>query len=231
MNDITVIIPCYNEGINLHKLIDKINPIIKLNQNIFFIIVNNGSTDNTSEILRNIFINKDKIKIINIKENKGYGHGIMHGVKKVSTEFIAWTHADLQTDIGDIVKGYKKILLLKDNKKKIIKGKRRKNTFLNDFFTRSMSIFASKYLNLRLDDINGQPKIFNRSIISEMKNPPTDFCLDLYLLYVGLKNGYEIHEFNVFFKKRYKGNSKGGGTIIGKIKLSFKTIKYIIKLK
>ena len=65
----------------------------------------------------------------------------------------------------------------------------------------------------------------------EMKNPPLDFSLDLYLLFKAHVNNYRILEYEVNFGKRLYGESKGGGTLIGKLKLIKRTFKYIVKLK
>ena len=53
MTDLSIIFPCYNEGSNLKQIIDEIKTIKNDNFgiNLEFILVNNGSTDNTSEIL------------------------------------------------------------------------------------------------------------------------------------------------------------------------------------
>lgn len=228
MIDLTIIIPCYNEAKNLKNLKDRINYVINKNDNIQFFVINNGSFDNSHKVFDKYFKDNSKIRVINLKNNYGYGHGIMHGIKMTDTKFVGWTHADLQTDISDILEGYKKIN--KENKK-IIKGRRNSRSFFDNLFTKSMSYFVSFVLNLKLTDINAQPKIFQRELIPHLNDYPSNFCLDLYLLVIGLKSGYQINEFDVFFNKRSHGEAKGGGTIIGKVKLSLITIKYIFKLK
>ena len=228
MIELTIIIPCYNEAKNLENLKNRINYVLNKSNNIQFFIVNNGSYDNSREVFDKYFIHDRKIRVINVEKNKGYGFGIMHGLKMTNTKFVGWTHADLQTDISDILEGYKKIC---EDDKKIIKGKRNSRSFLDNVFTKSMSYFASFILNLKLSDINAQPKIFHRDLIMHLNDYPSNFCLDLYLLAKGLKSGYQINEINVFFNKRSHGESKGGGSLIGKIKLSLSTIKYIFNLK
>ena len=43
--------------------------------------------------------------VVSVKNNKGYGHGILAGLKVAKGEIIGWTHADLQTDPIDVLKG------------------------------------------------------------------------------------------------------------------------------
>ena len=93
-----------------------------------------------------------------------------------------------------------------------------------------MSAICKFYLNIKLLDINGQPKMFHRDFLKELKNAPSDFSLDLFLLYKANKLDYTILEYPVRFKKRLYGESKGGGTIKGKI-MTKRTLSYIIQIK
>ena len=51
MNNLTIIIPCYNEIKNLDIIIGEIEKIISQNQSIYFILVDNGSKDGTNKFL------------------------------------------------------------------------------------------------------------------------------------------------------------------------------------
>ena len=138
------IIPSFNEAQNLPKLCSKLLKILKKNKKLEIIIVNNGSTDQTIEILNKQKINKFKnFKILNLKKNIGYGHGILSGLKITKGEIIAWFHADLQADPNEIsralIKNQKKIL----NNKYILKGKRTNRSFFDNFFTFFMSTFVN----------------------------------------------------------------------------------------
>lgn len=69
----SIIIPCYNEEPNLPELISQLELLIKTN-NVEFILVNNGSTDNTFGILTGNFI--PNIRVVNLDKNRGYGGGL-----------------------------------------------------------------------------------------------------------------------------------------------------------
>ena len=64
-----------------------------------------------------------------------------------------------------------------------------------------------------------------------MQDYPYDFSLDLYLLIIAKINNYKILNFEVEFKNRLYGEAKGGGSILGKLKLTIRTIIYIFKLR
>ena len=230
MNDLSIIIPCYNEAGNISALIKKLNKIDEIGVEI--ILVNNGSTDDTLDIINKLIkSNNNHYKVLDIKNNIGYGHGIISGLKVATGEIIAWTHADLQTDPIDVVDAYKLYYNELISNNCIVKGKRKGRNFFDTFFTYAMSNIASLYLSTKLNDINAQPKMFHKSFLLLLNKAPNDFSLDLYLLFLARKNQYKIIEFPVFFSKRLSGNSKGGGTFYGKIKLIRRTWKYIINLR
>ena len=231
MNSIeySIVIPCYNEEDNLEILFNSIQPLS--NKNLQIILVDNGSTDNSSKILKILSqkIPIQNLKIISIKKNLGYGDGIIKGLNQADGDFLGWTHADLQTDINDIITGFK---LIKDSlETTIIKGKRTNRGIFDNIFTTLMSIICTVILKKSFSDINAQPKIFRQSFYLQIRaGAPTDFSLDLYLLFMAKKLKYSIIDFPVFFNKRIHGEAKGGGSIKTKLKLSIRTFSYILDI-
>jgi len=105
---LSIVIPCYNEANNIKYLFIKANDVNKRLDNTEFIFVNNGSNDNTLselQLYKSLYIDLN-IKIVNLLHNIGYGNGILNGILVSSNNIIAWTHADLQTDLEDIIIGY-----------------------------------------------------------------------------------------------------------------------------
>ena len=229
-NDLSLILPCYNEENNLPPLLKK---LVKIQDKCHeIILVDNGSTDNTSKIIEKFIEDSGPpLKLLKIKTNIGYGHGIMSGVRKASGRIIAWTHADLQTDPKDVISAYEFFLSNSQHNKFVLKGKRKQRNLFDNFFTYFMSIISSIAFNVKLSDVNAQPKMFRREFFEGIYNAPNDFSLDLFFLVKAIRNGYDILEFPVFFNNRMHGISKGGGSILGKIKLTLRTLSYIYKLR
>ena len=230
--DLSIIIPTYNEKNNLKFLINKSNKLIGKNKTLEIILVDNGSTDGSKNFLQFLQPPSTRLKIVRVKKNIGYGYGIKYGRKYANGEIISWTHADLQFDINDIVKFYQKNSIRIKFKKIIIKGSRKNRSILDVFFTICMSTLVNLIFDTNINDINAQPKMFKKEMIKKIvKYAPNDFSIDLFLLLSSSKSGYTIKEFPLRVSKRTKDKAKGGGSISGKIKLTFSTLGYIFSLK
>ena len=229
---LSIVIPCFNEADNIFPLFQKIEEILQKDNSIEFVIVDNGSTDNTlNNIISTNLYKEKRIELLKIQNNIGYGHGIMSGVNIAQGQFIGWCHADLQTEPMDVLNAFSsKIDNLKDEKC-IIKGLRKNRNIFDSIFTFGMSIFASLVFMKKINDINAQPKLFPRSFLELIKDYPKDFSLDLYILIMAKSNNYKIINHEVIMKKRLYGEAKGGVSLIGKLKLIKRTLLYIFELK
>jgi hypothetical protein len=101
----------------------------------------------------------------------------------------------------------------------------------DNLFTAGMSVFASCALGMSLSDVNAQPKIFHRDFLALLAGAPHDFSLDLFALYLARKHGYTVLEQPVSFLARQAGEAKGGGSLRGKLRLSRRTVTYILELR
>jgi len=223
----SLIIPCYNEAQNLPHLFNKFSNSFEKNK-IEVIFVNNGSKDRTQYILEEFQKNNNFVKIVTIKSNKGYGNGILKGLEQSSGKYIGWTHADLQTDPNDFIKAVEIIKKNKD-KKVLIKGKRYGRNFFDLIFTFGMTIFEFILLKKWLQDINGQPTVFNRELFLNSINPPHDFSLDLFVYYQAKIEKYNIIRFPVYFGPRSFGVGSND-SIKAKIKYSIRTVVFSFKM-
>ena len=232
---LSLVIPCFNEKNNVEPLLDNLEDLSNsIDFPLEIIIVDGDSDDGTDRILKQAFTNLDSniFKLILLNTKKGYGFDILQGLKRTKHEVLAWTHADLQTDVKDVERAYNKIISSrKDNL--VIKGNRKKRKILDAFLTFGMQIIVLFYLRTYLTDINAQPKVFRRNFYENFlkKNAPNDFSLDLFTLYAAKKNNHSIQSIPVYFKKRIHGIAKGGGgSLRNRLNLIKRTFKYIREL-
>ena len=95
---ISVIVPCYNEEESLPLFYDEINKIIKQMKKVKFeiIFINDGSTDKTLEILRELSKKDKRVRYISFSRNFGKEAGIYAGLQASLGDYVAMMDADLQ---------------------------------------------------------------------------------------------------------------------------------------
>ena len=231
---LSLILPCYNEKDNLVALFERLDLLVKACDKIEIVLVNNGSNDGSDKVfeLEVSKRNNETFKIVHVKENKGYGFGILSGLRAAKGDVLAVTHADRQTDPMDVLKAYD-IYNNKGKQNLLVKGFRKNRKISEAVFSYGMGLLASMVLGTRLTEINAQPKLFSKSFFDTYEhNAPNDFSLDLYLLYQAKKHG-QIIDFPVYFSKRVAGEAKGGSG--SSLKVKWKLIKrsftYIFELR
>ena len=157
---------------------------------------------------------------------------VSEGLKYAKCKFVGWIHGDLQYDMKIL---FQVIEILENSENQnhniLIKGRRAKRKFSEDFFTVTMSIVASIFLRKVFIDINAQPSFFSRKILQDFKNVPKDLMLDLYIynLINKIKNK-KIIRIPVVQKERERGQSSWNKNFASKFLLSYKMLKGIIKL-
>lgn len=100
---IGLVIPCFNEEARLD--IKKYNYFLKRNNNIDLLFVNDGSRDNTIEVIKKIEHQNKNGRIINLKSNVGKGEAVRQGVLqflKRKYSLIGYWDADLSTSLEEV---------------------------------------------------------------------------------------------------------------------------------
>ena len=160
---ITCIISCFNESKNFRLLFNEIKKY-KLLSKYDFIIINNGSSDNSIEVLRKIKKKIRNFSIINVKDDLGFGNGIRTGLLKARGDIVGWTHGDLQYSMIYLLRAYDIIKKKKffSKKKSFLKGSRFDRRITNAFFSQFMGLICSLILGIKIREINAQPIFFNK---------------------------------------------------------------------
>ena len=223
--NISIIIPVYNEERHIKEVISRVkNAPIKIEKEI--IIVDDGSTDKTAEILKK---NKDKIlKVVYLNKNIGKGGAIRKGLEFASGEIILIQDADLEYFVEDYRKFIERII---NGQTQIVYGSRFKGEIKN---MRWQNWLANKILVLTANLLYGTNisdeatayKVFKSKIIKSipLKCERFEFCPEVTAKVA--KKGYKIFEVPIKYRAR---DTRGGKKI--RLKDAFEAFWTLVKYR
>jgi glycosyltransferase involved in cell wall biosynthesis len=224
----SLIIPCFNEAKNIPLLLERCGEIAKPGE-IEIILVDNGSTDESQAVLLEIIKNYPGCRSIRVEVNRGYGFGILSGLRAAHGDILGWTHADMQTDPADALAGLQ--YFDKYDGALFCKGRRFGRPIFDVLFTIGMSLFESILLRKFMWDINAQPTMFSRGFFETWTDPPEDFSLDLYAYFMAKAQRSRICRFPVKFSTRAFGVSHWNISWKAKFNFIKRTLIYSFRLK
>ena len=203
--NLSIILPIYNEEKVIKKSIYAIaSDAIKLFDKIEILAVNDGSTDNTSKILKSLALKDKRIKIIFHPTNKGYGAALRSGIRAASYDWIFFTDADMQFSLMDIapfipfVKYYDFIVGFRKNRADSFKRK-----FTSWVYNRIVKILFS----LPLKDVDCAFKLMRKSAVSQVPFFSNSFFVSAELMIKSYQKKFRIKELGVWHLPRRKGVS------------------------
>ncbi|MFZ5638017.1 MAG: glycosyltransferase family 2 protein [Pseudomonadota bacterium] len=230
---LSLVIPCYNEARNLPLLVARLRETF-VRDDIEAILVDNGSTDNSPDVLAALLREPSRIRSVRVEVNRGYGFGILSGLRAAEGEIIGWTHADMQTDPADALRGlalFEAAGAASDPRPLFVKGRRYGRPLADVAFTAGMSAFETLLMRRRMADINAQPTLFPRGFFADWRDPPHDFSLDLYAYYQALRAGLRVERFPVRFGERAHGVSHWNVNWRAKARFIRRTVDYSLRLR
>lgn len=204
---LTAVIPVYNEEESLKAFYEVlVSNLSELNNVYEIVFIDDGSTDTSLEILKQIAKTNNKVRIHSLRRNEGKAEALTLGFQKAKGDYIVTLDADLQDKPKEIFK------LLEKAKKgnwDLVCGwrKNRKDSFKKIISSKLFNQIASAFWGLKLHDYNCGLKVYSK-----------DAAKSLYL-YGGMHRfipllasdqGFTVTEVAVEHDRRKYGKSKYG---------------------
>jgi glycosyltransferase involved in cell wall biosynthesis len=221
--ELSVIIPAFNEADNLKIILGPLIALCKQN-NWKIIIVNDGSSDSTKEIL-GTFPVSGNFTVINHKLNKGYGAAIKSGILACETEYIITIDADGQHRLEDIDKLYK---CLKATDADMVVGSRKGHkpaSYSRGIGKSLIRMIAKMLMTVPVHDLNSGMKIYRTDLARSYIHlaPDTMSYSDIITL-IFINNRHLVVEEPIINTARLKGKSTIG------IETLFQTVMEILNI-
>ena len=197
---ISVIVPAKNEQENLEQvtalLVETLPPESEI------VIVNNGSTDGSSELLRRLR-EEYPIIVVEIRPVVGRTYAIKKGIEASSGDLVAMIDADLQYHPKDLLKLYSK---LSEERLDLVTGWRdySKYPFGNRVISKIYNWIFRRFFHVRIHDANCGLKLFKREVANDLIYRRG---YSRYFVGIASDRGYKVGEVKVDLYERKAGKS------------------------
>ena len=207
--DISIIVPLFNEAESLPELYAWIQRVMNENKFSYEVIfVNDGSTDNSWQVIQDLKAKSENVRAIRFRRNYGKSPALFCGFERAEGEVVITMDADLQDSPDEIPELYRMVM---EDGYDLVSGwkqKRYDNTFTKNIPSKIYNATARKVTGLKLHDMNCGLKAYRKEVI---KNIEVYGEMHRYIPYLAKNAGYtNIGEKVVIHRKRQYGVSKFG---------------------
>ncbi len=206
--DISLVIPLYNEAESLPELEAWIARVMKENNFTYEIwFVNDGSTDNSWQVIEQLREKNDCVKGISFRRNYGKSPALHVGFERVQGDVVITMDADLQDSPDEIPELYR---MIKEDGYDLVSGwkKKRYDPLSKTIPTKLFNATARKVTGIILNDFNCGLKAYRREVV---KNIEVYGDMHRYMPYLAKNAGYtRIGEKVVQHQARKYGTTKFG---------------------
>ena len=219
----SIVIPLLNEEGNLELLHQKLSQVLaELKETYEIIFVNDGSTDASPRILKELFERDPAVQVIHFQQNYGKTAALTAGFRHTQGEIIITLDADLQDDPAEIpallsklAEGYDLVAAWRSDRQDPID-----KTLPSRIFNWAVSTFSG----VPLHDFNCGFKVYRR-LVTEQIPLYSDFHRFIPVLAVG--QGFRVTELPVRHHPRHAGVSKYGARRTVRGLLDFITVLFL----
>ena len=223
--NLSIVIPVYNEEENILMLFDEIEKVFaQTNQAYEVIFIDDGSTDKSLQILKELQKAKDPVVVAALRKNFGQTAAMSAGFDLARGDVIIAMDADLQNDPNDIP-----LLLAKiEEGNDVVTGWRhnRKDPFIS---RKLPSKIANKIIswatNVKLNDYGCTLKAFKREVIKSIQLYGE---MHRFIPAIASGMGISIAEVKVNHRPRRFGSSKYGISRTIRVILDLVTVKFLL---
>ena len=207
---LTVVIPCYNE-INTVK--DVVGRVLAVDIVDELIVVDDGSTDGTRDVLRAIESeNHDKVTVLYHERNQGKGAALVTAFNASTCEVIIIQDADFEYDPREypqLIKPIQEGVAMVVYGSRFLGGPRKAMNFWNMVANKGLTLITNILFNAILSDMETCYKCFRREIVEDMQIQARGFDFEPEFTAKVLRQGIRIVEVSIsYYGREYEEGKK-----------------------
>ncbi|HUI09555.1 MAG TPA: glycosyltransferase family 2 protein [Bacteroidota bacterium] len=204
--DLTVVIPLFNEEESLRELHQQLRSTLgRMNLRYEILFVDDGSTDRSFQVLRDLKRNDGHVKIIRFRRNYGKSAALAAGFDKAQGNVVVTMDADLQDDPAEIPSLKKRI----DDGLDLVSGwkRKRRDPLTKTIPSRFFNFVTARMTGIRIHDFNCGLKAYRRDVVKTVKVYGE---LHRYIPVLAHWEGFRVGEVTVQHRARRYGHTKFG---------------------
>lgn len=193
--ELSIIIPIYNEEGNLNLLYERISKVASsITSDYELIFVNDGSRDNSLQMIVSMAVSDQHVRYINFSRNFGHQIAVTAGIDHCTGEAVAIIDADLQDPPELIVELYNK---MKEGYQVVYARRRSRSgeSFMKKFTAKMFYRILAKITSIKIPVDTGDFRIMHRKIIDVLKQmPEQQKYLRGQIAWAGFKQTYILYD-------------------------------------
>ncbi len=213
MNNVklSIIIPVFNEVNTITDIVDKVLDMPSIKE---IIIVDDGATDGTRDLLEQIERSRKEVTVIYKSSNSGKGSALREGLKYVTGDIVIIQDADMEYDPKEYTVLIKTIL---EGKADVVYGSRFRGEAQRVLFfwhylgNKFLTVLSNMFTNLNLSDMETGYKVFRREVLDCFDLKSKRFGIEPELTAKFARGGWRIYEVPI----SYYGRTYAEGKKIG----------------
>jgi glycosyltransferase involved in cell wall biosynthesis len=203
---LSLVIPAYNEAAVISQAVREAEAALaSLFETFEILVVDDGSLDQTAQIVEDLLPFATHTRLIRHDVNKGYGAALRTGFEAARYELIAFTDADCQFDLTDLC-----TLTSLASFYPIVVGHRfdRKDTWQRRFFSWGYNRLARTLLGTQVRDVDCALKVFHQEVLGQLLPESRGFFVNTEMMTRAQQFGFSVAEHPVAHRPRKSGKSK-----------------------
>ncbi len=202
---ISVVMPAYNEKDNIEEAVrSSLNTLKSACDDFEIVIVDDGSTDGTSEMLDRLSESIPELRVIHHGKNCKFGRTLRDGIAAARKELIFLTDSDNPIDMDDMKKA---IPMMKEYD--VVNGRRltREPSVKRIIYTAVYNMMIRTLFRLNIQDVNFSYKMVRRELLQKLDLRSEGSFIDAEMLVEAKRNGARITEIGIMYYPRTLGES------------------------